>query len=101
MQTVLGINLIVSNPEIRSGRPIIAGTGVCVSDVAIATIFHRKEPDEIAQWYGLSLAQVHAALAYYYEHKADIDEEIKQRDVLANELREKPVGSRHSLLFSC
>jgi uncharacterized protein (DUF433 family) len=97
MQTVLGINLIVSNPEVRSGRPIMAGTGVCVSDVAVATIFHRKEPDEIAQWYGLSLAQVYAALAYYYEHKPEIDDEIKQRDTLAKELQDKRIGRRHSL----
>lgn len=33
--TVLSIDMIVSNPKIRRGRPIIAGTTLMVQDVAI------------------------------------------------------------------
>jgi Protein of unknown function (DUF433) len=35
------IDLIVSNPKIRSGRPVIAGTTLCVSDIAIQKIVRR------------------------------------------------------------
>lgn len=36
VDTILNTNLIVSNPDVRNGRPVVAGTGVCVSDVAAA-----------------------------------------------------------------
>ncbi len=69
MEIVHSINLIVSNPKVRGGRPCIGGTGLRVTDVIIAAIFHQQTPDEIAVGFGVSLAGVHAAFAYYYEHK--------------------------------
>ncbi|NDJ78914.1 MAG: DUF433 domain-containing protein [Chloroflexi bacterium] len=98
MQTTLSINLIASNPEVRGGRPVVAGTGVTVADIVMVMLFHRQSPDDIAAWFDLSLAQVHAALAYYYEHKTELDQEIKQRREQAAELKEQRVGSRRSLL---
>ncbi len=94
MATVLSINLIASDPQVRGGRPCIAGTGIRVSDVAIATVFHNQSPDEIAASYALTLAQVHAALAYYYEHKAEIDEDVRQQIATARALKERNVGNR-------
>ena len=93
MQTVLSINLITSDPNVRGGRPCVAGTGVRVSDVALSMLFHDQAPGEIAATYGISLAQVHAALAYYYEHKAELDEDIRRQIATARELKEKRVGS--------
>ena len=98
METMLSINLIVSNPDVRGGRPTIAGTGVTVADVAIAKIFHGQDADSIAQWYDLTLPQVYAALAHYYAHKEEIDADIKRRDDIAKIMKEKRVGSRHSSL---
>ncbi|MHB8626208.1 MAG: DUF433 domain-containing protein [Aggregatilineales bacterium] len=77
MEKVLSINLITSNPDVRGGRPCIAGTGIRVLDVVIVMQYHRQNPDEIAEWFGVPLAGVHAALAFYYEHKAEIDEDIR------------------------
>ncbi len=99
VQTLLSINLIASDPSVRNGRPFIAGTTVCVSDVVTAMLFHQQDPGELASAFALSLAQIHAALAYYYEHKAEIDEEIRQRRAKDAELRAKRVGSRHPSLF--
>ncbi len=99
MDKVLSIDLIVSNPDVRSGRPVIAGTGICVSDVAVAKIFHGQDVDGIAEWYDLTLPQVYAALSYYYAHQEEIDAEIQARDALFEELKEKRVGSRHEPLF--
>ncbi len=93
METVLSINLITSNPQVRGGRPCIAGTSLRVTDVAMVMLFHTQDPGEIAAWYGITLAQVHAALAYYYEHKAEIDEDIRQQITVAREYKEKRVGS--------
>jgi uncharacterized protein (DUF433 family) len=96
MVTMLSINLISSDPEMRSGRPVVAGTGVCVSDIVIAMLFHQRTPDELASDFDLSLAQVHAALAYYYEHKSELDEEMRQRRQKDIELKENHSGSRHA-----
>jgi len=57
------------------------------------------DADGIADYFEIPLQQVHAALAYYYDHKAEIDQDIKQRRELADEMREKRVGSRHKPLF--
>jgi uncharacterized protein (DUF433 family) len=96
---ILSIDLIESKPEIRSGRPIIAGTTVTVADVAIAKVFHGQEADGIAEWYDLTLPQVYAALSYYYAHKEEIDVSIREHQGIAAEMKEKRVGSRHTPLF--
>lgn len=94
METVVhAINLIVSNPEVRGGRPCLAGTGVRVTDVVIAQVYHRQTPDEIAVGYGVTLAAVHAALAYYYEHQAEVDEDIRQQIARARELKAAALGN--------
>lgn len=78
MASVIDIgSLIVRDPGIRKGRPCIAGTGVTVSRIAQ---WHNLglSPEEIVGKFGhLSLAQVHAALAYYYANRSDIDSDIK------------------------
>ena len=62
--------------DVRGGRPRIAGTGVTVR--RIAALHHRGiSPEAIAERIGhLSLAQVHAALAYYYANRAEIDADL-------------------------
>lgn len=99
MDTLLSINLIASNPSIRSGRPYIVGTTITVADIAIAQIYHMLDVDGIADYYNLPLEAVHAALAYYYQHKVEIDESIRERRKLAEDMKEKRVGSRHKPLF--
>jgi uncharacterized protein (DUF433 family) len=89
METVLSIDLITSNPEVRGGRPCIAGTGLRVSDVVMASLFHDQTPDEMAAGFAVSLAGVYAALAYYYQHKAEIDEDIRQQIAAAESLKEQ------------
>ncbi len=92
MTVVQTIDLIAVDPYVRSGRPYILDTTVTVSDVAIAKLYHDKDADGIADWYGLSLPQVYAALAYYYEHKDEIDQEMRQQITRAQLLRERRVG---------
>ena len=69
-------SLISRSPGIRGGRPCIAGTGVSVRRIAQ---WHNMGliPEEIARKFGhLSLAQVHAALAYYHANQAEIDADL-------------------------
>ena len=93
--TVLSIDTIVSNPAVRSGRPIIAGTTLRVQDVAAHHIYRHYTPDELAYQLGISLAQVHAALAYYYEHKDEIDAQLADDLEFARKAKEEGLGQRH------
>ena len=100
MEAVIqSINLIASTPTVRGGRPCIAGTGLRVIDVVMAHLFHQRTPSEIASDYGISLAQVHAALAYYYEHKPAIDADLRQQVAISREYKEKRIGSREPSLL--
>jgi len=78
MATITEIGSLISrDPEIRAGRPCIAGTGVSVRRIAE---WHGMGliPEEIVRKFGhLSLAQVHAALAYYHANQAEIDADIE------------------------
>jgi uncharacterized protein (DUF433 family) len=84
--------LITQSPDMCSGRPRVAGTGVTVMRVAG---WHKLgcEPEEIARKTGLSLAQIHAALAYYHANQAavdtDLDHEASEYDRLQGEHRLK------------
>jgi uncharacterized protein (DUF433 family) len=98
MTTIQAIEAIGTDPNIRSGRPHIVGTTVTVSDVAIARLYHGLDAEGIADWYGLSLPQTYAALAYYYEHKPAIDDQIRTQIRRAETLREQRIGGGDSLL---
>ena len=98
MDAVQSINLIAINPNVRRGRAHIVGTSVTVADVAIAHIYHDQDADGIASWYKLSLPQVYAPLAYYYDHKEKIDDQIRAQIQQAKELVEKQAGDADRLL---
>lgn len=98
-QTIHPINTIVSDPAIRGGRPIIAGTTLKVADVVVVHVLHQKTPDEVASWFRIPLADVYAALAYYYANRAAIDEDIREQDRLAREFKAQRIGSRHDPLL--
>ena len=74
-----------------SGVPIIAGTGAKVRMVVMDHIGQGWDADEIHRQYPhLTLGQIHSALAYYYDHQADLDAEIaqdlKEADLLLAEI---------------
>ena len=86
---------IERTPGIRSGKPRIAGTRICVSDVVIWSEQGRS-PDEIVSDYPhLTLADVHAALAYYFDHQDEVDRQIRESEELAEAMktRRPPGGS--------
>jgi uncharacterized protein (DUF433 family) len=82
-----------------NGVAWIDDTKVKVIEVVMDKIAHGSSPEEMHfQYPHLSLAQIHAALAYYYDNQAALEAEIERRweeaDALAKEtsdssLREK------------
>ncbi len=97
--TIQALDQIAINSQVRNGRPFIVGTTITVADIAVAKVFTMMEAEEIADHYRLTLPQVYSALAFYYDHKAEIDQSIEDRRRLADEMKENRVGSRHSSLF--
>jgi uncharacterized protein (DUF433 family) len=97
-EQVQAIQVIAVNPKVRNGRPFIIGTSVTVVDVAMAKNYHNQDADGIADWYGLTLPQVYGALAYYYQHKAELDQIIRAQIKQAEALKEKRVGGGNSFL---
>lgn len=87
MATTVEIGTLIDrDPQIRNGMPKIAGTGVTV--MRIANWYKGGwTPEEIAaQYEHLSLAQVHAALAYYHANTEEIEAEIAAENAFADPL---------------
>ena len=79
----------------RGGRAIIAGTNFPVSSVATYIVSQGMLPEELVRTFPhLTLAQVHDALSYYYDHQAEIDDEMRKNlseDALTDSLPAKEV----------
>jgi len=74
---VLPIEVVVSDPEVRGGRPVVEGTGIRVSDLAAYHTVGGLNADQLAAQFKLELSQVHAALSYYYRYKKEMDAELR------------------------
>lgn len=67
---------IEQNKNIRSGKPHIVDTRITVSDIVTWHLRMGQSLEEVAVQYSLSLAAVHGAMSYYYDHKNEIDAQI-------------------------
>lgn len=98
MKQIESIELIYRNADIRGGQPCIVGTSLRVIDIVMAMTYAQRSPAQLARDYELSLAQVHAALVYYYCNKDEIDEvmreDIRQGLELAQAGRGRPEKSQ-------
>lgn len=79
---------IGTTPDIRGGRPHIAGTRITVADIALMYLRLGQSLEEIAGKYDLSLASVYAAMAYYYDHQTEIDRSIAEDRAFAENFRD-------------
>jgi uncharacterized protein (DUF433 family) len=72
-------NHIESTPGVCGGKPRIAGHRIRVQDIVV---WHEQlglAPDEIvSQFPQITLADVHAALAYYYDHREEIRRQMAE-----------------------
>ncbi len=76
------------------GKPVITGTRIRVWDVYVHHERLGKTPDEIVRAYPhITLADVHAALAYYWDHKDEIDQQMKEADEFVAEIKDSNEAS--------
>ncbi len=87
------MDTISSHIEVTSGvaggKPRITGHRITVQDIVV---WHERlglSADEIATQYSLSLPDVYAALAYYYDHQQEIDGAIWADEEFMAKLRQR------------
>jgi uncharacterized protein (DUF433 family) len=77
MATPTDVRHIMRDPDVLGGKPHIEGHRIAVHH--IAWWYSQGESAEaLSGEFHLTPAEVHAALAYYYDHKDAIDREIAQ-----------------------
>ena len=82
--------LITRTGEVRGGRPRIAGTGVTVRRI-VTWYKQGLTPEQIAdEIEHLSLAQVHAALAYYHANRDEIETDLAEEEAEVKRLLSRP-----------
>jgi len=78
--------LITTTPDVRGGRPRIAGTSVTVQRI-VGWYKLGLTPEQIADEFGhLSLAQVYAALGHYHANRDEIEAAIAAEEEIADRL---------------
>jgi uncharacterized protein (DUF433 family) len=81
------MDYIESSADTRGGKPRIAGTRITVADIVLMHRRLGRALEEIAGTYDLSLAPVYAAMAYYYDHKNEIDQSLDEEEGLAEDFK--------------
>ena len=73
---------------ICGGKPRIAGHRIRVQDIAVWHERQGMSPDDIvAEYPQLTLANIHAALAYYFDHREEIRRDIDESDRIVAEAK--------------
>jgi len=91
---------ITKTAGIQGGKACIAGHRIRVMDIVIWHEDLSMSPDEIVAAYPeLTLSDVHAALAYYFDNVAEIREDIRRNGEVAAQLcRQFPSKLKEKLL---
>jgi uncharacterized protein (DUF433 family) len=90
-------SLICMDPDIRGGRPCIAGTGMSVHAVALRySTWGMSVDDIIAETPGIPSSHIVAAVAYYLANKAEIDRELAEDAMEDDRVYEEETRGRSS-----
>jgi uncharacterized protein (DUF433 family) len=74
----------------ENGVPVIEGTNMKVVELVLETAAYGWSLDELHfQHPYLSLGQIHSALAYYWDHAEELDQDIKRRMEKVESIRQK------------
>jgi len=73
---------IISNSGIAGGRPVIEGTRITVNRIAGYYQLGMSIDEILNNLHHLTPSQVHSALAYYFDHQAEINMDLeKEADI--------------------
>lgn len=97
---VIPTSQIESSPGVCGGRPHISGHRIRVQDIAVWHEQRALSADEIAAtiYPHLTLGQIHAALAYYFDHISEIRDQIRADEEFTREFaKQHPSTLRQKL----
>ena len=77
------------SPGVAGGKPHIIGHRITVHNIAVWHERMGMSVDEIATEYDLTLADVYAALAYYFDNRSEIDSQIEESRLFVEALRQR------------
>ena len=83
------LDRITVEPGKCGGRPCIRGLRIRVKDIVQWYDLLKMDADEIAAAYDLELADIFAALAYYYHNRVMLQETWAKEELLVEELRKE------------
>ncbi len=73
-QARAAVNHIEERPDVCGGKPCVVGTRIRVWDIHVWHDLQGTTPAEVvADFPQLSVADVYAALAYYHDHREEIE----------------------------
>ena len=85
-------------PGVADGKPHIAGHRITVQTIVGWHEWLGLRADEIASVYDLTLGNVYAALAYYYDHQEEIDLAMRTDDALVGDVHRRTLSRLRSEL---
>lgn len=88
---------IVRTEDVLGGKPRIEGHRISVLQVAEMVREGDYSPDDVADQLGLTLAEVHTALAYYYDNPDEMQAVRERREALIEELRDEAITGPEDL----
>ncbi len=96
MPTDTGHPYVERRPYVQGGRPVIRGSRFPVS--AIIQDYRRGLSVEeiLREFPALKPAEIHDALSYYYDHQAELDQEIAELTNLDAAMQQYPPTIRPS-----
>jgi len=88
MSTEVATHIDIRQNRAGQNRAYIAGTRVRVQDIYALAEIQGLTPDQIVeQLPHLTLGQVHAALAYYFDHREQILREVREDEEFVEMMR--------------
>jgi uncharacterized protein (DUF433 family) len=87
------------DPHKCGGKPCIAGTRIRVWDIHVWHNLRGQSPEQIvADFPQLALADVQAALAYYFDHREEIQRQAKEDEEFVAEMKRKQGVTKFDVL---
>jgi uncharacterized protein (DUF433 family) len=86
MSSVLNQHIAMMPSDLHGQKPVIAGTRIRVMDIYYWHVVQGKSPQQIIEEIPhITLADVYAAMTYYWDNEAFMQEQIRREEEAATE----------------
>jgi len=78
---------IIATEDVMGGKPRLEGRRISVLQIVELVLDQGEDPATVSDQFGISLADVHGALAYYYDNLEEMERYRQRRSDLVEKLR--------------